>query len=99
MLEDVDRQHAVEEPVVEGEPLLTVGDEGRDAREALAQAPGERVEQLDGVVLLAPEFLVAELGAEPGADLQRALSGRRGPQRIAVVEALDETALLGQILQ
>ena len=39
------------------------------------------------------------MGAEPGADLQRALSGRRGPQRIAVVEALDETALLGQVLQ
>ena len=56
---------------------------------------GERVEQLDGVVLLALEVLEAEVRAEPGADLQRALSGRRGPQRIAVVEALDETAAAG----
>ena len=77
VLEDVDREHAVEEPVVEGKALLAVSDEGRDAVIARFDVVRELLEELDRVVLLGLQVLVAEVRAEPGADLQRAPPARR----------------------
>ena len=72
VLEDVDREHSIEEPVVEREALLAIGDERRHAREARPQALRKLFPELHRVVLLVLEVLVPEVRAEPGADLQRA---------------------------
>src|ERR1700754_1206677 len=99
VLEHVDRERAVERAVRERQPLRAVARHDLDAGMALFDPLRQLGPELDGDVAFARELrLCVEVLAEPGTDLDRALSGARGLRRPAVVEALDRAVAVRQDL-